>query len=400
MSVFDNLPINDLIMTAAISPRFTDIILNHYIIGKFRLHEKQQITLNGRNPFELMHFDKNGKNVILTNGSNATVFGLKIVGHILKHLNVEVTDFGSPDWLPIFESVDKYCSRATKEINIYGLNFQALAYWTYKFQHMPTTTIAIHQKIYNESIYLLFPLVENLSLLKLTVPLVQHLPHLAKCSIKFADDYKYPNICEFIRLNPQLRSFHTSMVNNNVSHVRFISEMLPNLESLSLTMQIKRLATDRETIHFKNVKEFSLRIYITIPLDSYRDAIGHIQFGQLETLKIKTLLPILAGDIIAMFSQNKNLNKIELDMRMTSEELLSVVETWPNLTEISLNLYYIDVFVALRAVSWDNLGLNKIHVFDRGNNIGADVLANVTQPGWQFIFNEFPLNSYSFVRLN
>lgn len=328
MNILDYLPVNDLIKVAPLSPHIADIILNRYIIGKFRLHEKAITASTG-----ILIGETTNEKVYVAHGLSETRLALKLFGHLFKHLRYEVERFGTPKWQKLFEYYDKYCPQATKEIDIYSVDENALANWAYSFDQSTT-----HISIRRNSIQLndFFPFMQHLTAHELSNSMVQHYPHLTNCAIiSFYDDHRNPNAFELIRLNPQLHHFHTTM-RSNVSYLKYVSEMLPDLESLSIKMDIDPRDTDPETVHFKNVKEFKLVAFTGYGIPRSWSVIGNIRFNQLDVLKFETLSIVYADEIVEMMAVNKGLKKFETNLRMTPESFSALLQTLPQLEEISI----------------------------------------------------------------
>lgn len=404
MSIFDYLRVGDLIRVAQINPRFANIVLNHYIIGKFRLHEKRGASSIGLAHFRLFYSGRKEERTDITRNAVETVSTLELFGHILKHLRYEVQDFALPDWQDMFEFVEKYCPQATKEITISSVaksdsNIAKLSNWRRSFDHR-TTQVTIRG--YNDIQIPLgdwFPFLEQLAVVKLTKASIQHYPHLTRFSIEYGGHNS--GICEFLHLNPQIQHFQAG-TSNNASYVRYLSETLPNLESLSLNINIHSPNDDRNVIHFKNVKEFSFEISVSRRLHSYFCVIGNLRFDQLEIIRIsaRATATALAVEIIRLIPQNTGLKIVEIDMPITSEQLLHLVQVLPNLKEISFNLDHSSMLAALQSILVDNHVVDKVTTQSLNNEVRLEDFVEITPDSWHLVENELPKDSFIFSRVN
>lgn len=128
-----------------------------------------------------------------------------------------------------------------------------------------------------------------------------------------------PDLFDFIRLNPQIRHFETTIF-QNYSYFRQISETFNNLETLEIENEemCECVNVANETIQFGGVKHFEL--ILDREIDGYSNLwqkIPSMQFGQLETLKVIALTPDdssaeLIDVICGIIAQNRMLQSIDL----------------------------------------------------------------------------------------
>lgn len=395
MIVFDYLPAHELIKISSLNPRFADIILNHYIIRQFRLNDDQVTSSIYVSNYRLSYPDGEYTRVHITNSLNETLQGLELFGRFFKHICYEMMDFEMPSWQKLFESVERNCVNARKSIHIRSvpktpkIDSSWDNNWTYSFDHT-TTQVTLVGHFYDQIILSkMFPFLQQLTVEKLRKSIIQHYPHLTNLSIIALDeDETNANIRELLRLNPQLRHFHTATYNDAI-FMTYLNEVLPNLESLSFKMNIEP-QIDHEIIHFNSVKDFSLEINSIRPMNSYRQVIGNITFSQLETLTLKTFGSItLVPELIRVFSQYTNLKKLDMNMLMTPDELLSFIQVMPILEEVSFSLSQNNMINVLAALLSDNQRLEKVHVYSRYSNWTVSKFAEITPAAWQFFTNKY-----------
>lgn len=358
MNIFDFLYDNDVIAIAEISPRFADIILKHYIIGTLRLHEKPIDLLLGAACPNLMYIDTTNQKAVLTQDPNKIISALKLFGHIFSHITFDVLAFGNSDTQKFVKHVDCYCKNATKRVIINSVDEKALANWTYSFDHTATEVIVrtdLEKPIQYKK---LFPFMQRLAAVNLLNQNIEHYPHLTNYSIQ--STLNHDNVQQFLRLNPQIQHLQIA-VRNNVSHVRYLAELLPFLESISLNVEIVSPNIDPAVIHFKTVKEFTLTISNIDETPVFRNVIGSVQFDQLEMFHLRVFYATSADDqIIEMISKNAGLKRFETNLRMTNETFNGFLQALPELKEISID-WVDEMSNSLETFFVQNHGLTKIN---------------------------------------
>lgn len=338
----NNLTVEELVKLAYDSPRYKNIILNQYLIKKFRLHEKKfelyKSDLLPPRPLWVLYsgYHDGYKNYIIK-GFNEILQMIGLFGHIFSHLHYKVFGFEDADWQQIFKFGEKYCSKATKKITVSADEIEAATNLSHVFDSTMTKIDIFNADSDRIPLNELFPYMEELKLLSANSPKVigQHFPHLKKCSIEtiFHDNH---NEQEFIRLNPQLRGYHT-LIYNNASYVRYLNEMLPNLQILSLKVLVNSdNIADLEYTRFKNVKEFTLDLSISMERVRLRPIIGNITFEQLKTFNLQNSRGVYNNELHQMIIENDNLSKVFIDMRITQEQIFQIIEALPKLEELSL----------------------------------------------------------------
>lgn len=339
MDILDFLPSEDLIKIAAMNPRFVDIIIDRYIIAEFRFHERLITIYFAKNQIFSFHEHSNGKRDFLSRNTSDTLLVLEIFGHSLMHLRYELNDLKDQITETVFEYAAKYSPQATKEIEIAYIGREKLANWSYAFDNT-TTQVKISQFSYNEiRLNDLFPFMESLIVNELKETITRHYPHLRNCSIRSNNDDKNKNVHEFIRLNPQLRYFHTS-TKSDAKYMKLIRDNLVNLESLSIQIDIYSNRINSELVRFGGVKEFTLDVS-TSENTPFETVIRNIQFDQLEVLKLNIYYIAFAhSSLIEIIGMNKGLKKFETNLLMRHESFVGLLEALPQLQEIKINCDY------------------------------------------------------------
>lgn len=368
------------------------------MIGKFRLHEKRISFYIGEKDFKLRYADSYEPRIYIANGLNETLTAMQLFGRSFKRIHYDVAVFGTPSSLDIFEYGDKYCSQATKEITIRRINGKALAKRSFTFDNT-TAQIAIHGHIIDSfPLNEYFPFMQQLTVSNLVESIVHHYPHLTKCRIQspFQNlDHANPNVYELIRLNPQMRELSTRM-ENSASYLKYLSDMLPHLETLSIILNTNGgIDLAHEIMHFKSIKEFSLYILSSFGEPELRPIIGNIQFDQLEVFKLEATWPVFAdNELIQLIAANRGLKKIQTNLQMTIGTFNSLVEVLPELNEISIR-WHDEMIESLAAFFMGNGKINRINFHDC-YQIHVDDLQGDIPPNWEIV--EIPLDTISVIR--
>lgn len=389
MCILDYLDFDDLIAVAKLSPRLSNIILDHYLLAKFRLHEKNIIYLKER----LFYNDRYGISTYLADDWDETLTILELFGHAFKHVCFKVPSQTNPRTLVVFEYADKYFPQAIKKIEIIRVDAKALAKWTHTV-NCNITEVEIGGHVIDPiPLNDLFPLMQKLEVLNIHSSMIQFYPHLTNCRASIG----HLNTFELIRLNPQLRQFRTVKC-YNVSEVRYLSEISPNLESLDVYLYIDPHNIDSDVAHFRNVKEFSLTALNEKEEDEipeFWNVIGNIQFDRLEVLKLEAVIPNADNRLIEMIAANRNLKKFETNVGMTPETFNSLLQSLPELKEVSIKLNarmrnLLEGFLVI-----GNHGLRRINL-DACNGLRVEDFGGNTTLNWQIV--KMSQYRFSFIR--
>lgn len=380
MNIFDYLLLSDLIAVAQMNPRFADIIQNRYLISKYRFHERE---INGftRIAHSSLHYiDKRYYYHYITKSLDETLFVLKQFGHIFKQLRHKVDDFGGPDSQKILEYSDKFCPQAAKMIKICSVDYEPLANWTYSFDETTTHIIIEVYFDYFVPLNVLYPRMKQLTVNNLSASMVQHYPNLTSFSIisRFND----PHVPGFVRLNPQLSYFH-AIVSHNASNVEYLNEMLPNMKSLGIRLEVRTPNFNSKIVRFRNVKEFRLDASVCTTVPEYWNAIDNIQFDQLEVLKlaISTYSP---ERIVEIIIKNRGLKKVEVDFQITEALLLELVGALPQLEELTVR-FYDGILNSLRTIL-GNYGINTLNIVScYSQRMSSEDFLDFIPTNWQVV---------------
>lgn len=341
MLIFDKLGLTDLIKVAALSPRYHQLILDHYITSKFRLHE-YQIEISVQGSVWMEHKIDPVIRTEIAHKYDDVLAAIKTVGHIFKYLGIEIFPTGFKHVEGIQSYVNKYCTNTVQKIQVYNSCINDRGYPLQKMSFPNATDVVIGD---ND----LFP-IEPFRL-DIAFPQMQKLEIVCKI-----DHYHYPHLKEVIigvgasnlpdlfHLNPQVRRIE--MVANNIAtYLSNLSE-LPNLESLS----IKFLSTDGNSIsmpsiaRFRHMKEFSLDVQ---SYDSSHDSglpepiLSSIQFDRLQSFSVCTRYQHNLDYLIQMMAKNTELHRVTINFDFSFEHLSKLITELRRLKEVHV-IWYTD----------------------------------------------------------
>lgn len=242
---------------------------------------------------------------------------------------------------------------------------------------------------------------QELTMKNLTQSFVQHYPHLTNFTLGsfVKDNDRNPHVHAFVRLNPQLRSFHTTM-RKNASYIAFLNDMLPNLESLGIEIFLSNDVVPIESgTRFKNVKEFTLKLRF---FGEHYRAIGNISFDRLETFILDDAFfsTGVKEDVIELILNNRNLRAFKASQCLTNEQTLRLVNALPELEEISLDWASKKPVLLTSIFNAKHPKLNRIDVSYFYDSAGIDWLTNIIPPAWQVEVNEGIGTSFSLISKN
>lgn len=110
---------------AELSPRYKELILEHYIIAKYQLHQKEiKIILEKDNHLAVAGFANKQTRIFPI---------IQMFGKSFTRLKIEIHSNGVSHAEKLSQYINQYCSNADQEINLY-LDFNND--WTFKFNNV------------------------------------------------------------------------------------------------------------------------------------------------------------------------------------------------------------------------------------------------------------------------
>lgn len=405
MDIFDMLELPDLAKIVPLSPRFHDLIMNHYIKSKYRLHKREIIIIEYESGFFRMFYKDDGNSLsLITRQYDEMLIVLQTFGHILGYLDIKISSYLEG----IQSVVNEHCSNAAQTITITahsGGNSEKMM-----LSFLNATTIIVDRYVHlpNGSFRLdiAFPQMQKL-VINGQVDLQQHYPHLTEVYFELGMDAQYLDPSElfpFIRLNPQLRVVKTPAF-DSVAYLELLSG-LPNLENLYLELVPQTAYTVRASpmARFRHVKNF------TLDVDAYMasselagELLASIQFDQLESFSAYTRHFGRRDFLIDLMVKNTALRNVTMKSIFTVEQLTRLIEALPQLSEINLVWQLESLESTLNAflehVVRSNHSVQIVIVhFVRSLDITYDQLVEVVPLGWD-VYKPEPMGGLQLLRL-
>lgn len=330
LSIFDRISLRDLVKMASLNPRFQQLIVRHYFIGKYRLH-KDGVSLSAGHDISMRYLSKKHNfDTILAQGYDETLYVLRHFGYIFNYLEVNVYEYGYAFTAQMSDLVNKYCANANQEIGVQRAFGQ---------ENMTISLVNVtNVKIYHNSgtaqqdtfrLDLAFPHMTSLEISR-RMDLDYHYSHLTEFTLH-ASDY-HPNIdhfFKFLQFNPQLRKIHLPYFYND-TFVALTNELLPNLEAFSLEVLNQKYggANATEITRFIHVKTFTIDLIILgaeFWTRELRQMLVSIQFDRLQSFSVATCYGDSINFLIDWIVGNTELDTVSFVGREMSFQQLSAL---------------------------------------------------------------------------
>lgn len=333
------------------NPRFHELILKHFIIGKFNLNESEIIvTFHDEDvDFKFTHISiKNGP--MFANGYNETLFTVQQFGHVFSQMKIAFQSGSLQSAAEISQYINKYCSAAIQSITLYrGAVDSYFDDVEYSFGN--ATEVYLRHN-YNSQSFIdivrldrIFPQMQKLNIdyFNELQYIANHYPHLTEFYLRPpSDKVDFEKLHQFFMLNPQLSNLSTPLY-KNFTHLSNINANLPNLQTLSLeTLNLRSYISPFDTneiIYFDNVKHLLLKLttYDEGWIVGLRAKLSLLQFKVLKTFTVTTNVLNSVEHIIALIVRNKELNNLSMEkFELTYKQLRELFEALPQLEEITI----------------------------------------------------------------
>lgn len=387
-------------------PHLQQIILENYIVGKFRLNESLiDIDLTRRVPNILHGTDYIG------DGVDDTLSVLEQFGSVFTQINIDVDLPGCKEETvkKIAVAVNKYCSKASQKVSLtvryayYNILFQfphaTEVEFAYDYNDMDSPEIEDELEL-NQ----IFPSMQKLRVLTVRdTPLNQHFSNLLHFElVGLHRDNANDNLHTFFKANPQLRSVSAPML-CNFPYLNEVNVMLPELESLGIEYTETLYVPATGVVHFKNVKEFALnlgKLEGDITSDEYsglRMSISTaLKFGDLDSFKLTSfkLTSYVESQeakefLLNLITQHEQLTKLAFQsFDLSNAELMELMEQLPKLKALQVSCIESDtVAEIIRFLKVEN-NLNTLAIYDRTSGY-RKFKASIDSTGyWQLLAPE------------
>lgn len=315
MGVFDWLHVSDLVKLAASNARFQQLIEDHYITAKYRLENREILIILAKTVTIKYKNEKNFWSPIVHKHDEVQLL-LQNYGHICSHLRVEIQSAGYKYVEEIQFLVNRHCSKAFQEIMLRRDDCSAAENVNISFLNAV-------------DVFLLHTEFEPVDPIR-DIDLTNHYPHLTE--IVFPAKYGYSDgidLSGFMRLNPQLQRIE-SPIFDDVAYLKSLSELLSNLESLSLGVLTSRYTISSFPLaRFENVKKLSLNPYLQGDLrfwsDKFQQLLESLQFDHLESFSVVFDESGPLDFLIEMIVQNAQLQHLLIHSELTFEQFSRLI---------------------------------------------------------------------------
>lgn len=347
--IFDRLDLVELVNMASITPQYASIAASVFR----QKYSDHQLAIRCNKPEMLYQKIPYG----ISDGS-INIYDLKLYQNILKYFGNNLRKINISNGLVLENDLEianrltnEYCSKTVRELNLNFLSKNELHQYTTPFSGVEKLICTISSDINGTwTLNQLFPNLQQLEVLltsDMNISFIDNqLPHLKQLKLGIsADSFERKQQIEgMIRKNPQIRSIE--IIGLNIGLVKVISEVIPNIENLTIpNVGIHNM----NSIQFGSVKNFAL-------YSNDFSSLEKLSFPHLETLKI--FPPFHSENLIAFFKRHQHLKRLHLMLcpqtsRVNLEELTADL---PNLVELVVQNHDISSQTIIRFIeSHDNL---------------------------------------------
>lgn len=345
LEIFDKLDFFDLVKLSTLGPRFHQIIVDHYIIAEYRLHEKKLYIKIGYTVSTHV-YPNDDSNSLYTEKEEEVLAVLQYFGNVFNSIKLEIFALGYKYVEEIQYALNKYCFKTTQEITLHrrlprvddlNVNFSFLHAADVNIEHFP------FEPIEPMRLDISFPRMRKL-IIDREVDLIHHYPHLTEfISSIFGWSLNLPGFYDFMRLNPQIRSIDITIY-NDAMFLTSLSELLPNLETLSLgLLSANDYNFDFSSIaRFKHVKKFNLNVDLHMrPYNSWTDRlhqiIDSIEFDSLHSFSVQSLNPESFDYLIGLIARNSELKNVSINSELSFEQLCRLITPHSKIIELTID---------------------------------------------------------------
>lgn len=286
--------LNDLFNVATLNSRFNDLIVHHYLIGVKRWHEEKfaiffyDNSIHETSIYQLI----DGKWKFITYEYEQTLKVLRHFGHVFRTIKVYFDNFGDAEYREIAQYINEYCTEASIYFSI--KNSIQITNWDISFENVHSVDLNDLPSLAQFDLLKFFPNIQQITIENVRdLPLIdQHFPTLTHFTLRTTYDWAdEPALSEFIRLNPQLRKFGTTLF-EDFSYLEYVHKMLPNLNELSIENNImyRINSPPKPTLRFANVTKFSFAFgHLFKTGDDILNYVPSIEFDALQSITVNMM---------------------------------------------------------------------------------------------------------------
>lgn len=320
-------------MMAELNEHSYNIILEHYMLGEYRIHERA-IRLKGLE----REFDEPSD--LIVDGHTNTLNFLRVFGHHIKNLIIirHPQSDHSDESIEIVHQIVKYCSKTITTFTIANSDQFFLGDSEYNFAKVVRLRVISNpfaearQITVNFQLDRIYPILEGLDVspnARRTPTLVRSYPRLKNLTV----DALLEDGESLLQLNRQLRNLHIKGEFPRHEQLVRISQHLPYLQTITLSSSenFLNLLEQKHIIHFENVEHFIFNevveeksVYNRFP----------ITFDHLKTLKINSR-QVVPG-LIKLIEQNDRIKLLSMPWTVNFSQIVDVISHFAELEEIEL----------------------------------------------------------------
>lgn len=370
MEIFDSLDFGDLANMATLSPRYQQIIIDHYIIPKYALN-RPIIHIFISKKMENTHVfylptDELRNSIKLTTGHNEMLSTLKAFCHLFAKVSI-VTDYFLPTGQKLIHSVahalNNHCLNVPQTVSM-SIHMTDKRQMDFVFEHATRVELGAPERYNASEIARMFPRTEALTL-RIDKPycLDFNFPHLKYFELSEMH-YGQFDLKSFGARNPQITGIKMGFP-WEPKHLHEINEIFPNLHDLNVELRKRKedslvdkfsnffgslIGSSVKEIYFANVRSVTLVLtylqyrkirgeehFDIIHNEWIRDNLTMIRFNQLESFKLITRSRAFVDEQIDLITRNKDLIAVEFSsIILTYAQMRRLVDALPRLKSVTL----------------------------------------------------------------
>lgn len=353
MSILDYVDFSSLINLSSTSDRLLFLIAKHYMIPRYRIHERETIIAKG------VSYEVSAEDIMLGKEDAVHQF-LRSFGKYLSEISLHGDNFDAQQIQQISQYIARYCAKSLESITLLSTNAYLLRDTDQIFANVAKVYIHQDQPWKNVQIARIYP-----SMKRLTINGAQ----LKQMLEDRAD----------IKSLTNLQSIEVKDV-NSTDVMDYINQNQPNLEALSISIYSHFFhSSNKKSILFKCVKHF------TIKTSDLANTVAQppVQFEQLESLTIDSRAP--NAMVMDILKRSTTLKALHLPYMSGSDamfrRIFAIVKEFPQFSEIS---FYWDGFVRapiLLGYLNEISGLRRITISSVAEN--QELLISAIPEEWQ-----------------
>lgn len=343
LDIFDIFTLGDLISVADMSSRFRELIIKHYAVNRYRIHEK--IIEVGEKLHRINSKEKidDGPVIMRILDPHIALAFLRNFGSIITRIHIREPGIQLEKiWTRRINTyINEYCSESLTDLHMHTV-IDTIDEWRKPFKRLSKLSLQEEPLNYDKIANLneILPSLQYLDMehskftsLKL---FEHHFPHLENIAFHvFAKHQQNITLYEkFFQLNPQIRSIEVIGI-NNINLFRLLSEQLTNIENFVFLVDfvnfVKTIGASDGIIHFKSVKKCKIFDFYLSSQNPFP-----VMFDNLEELEVRNLLQ--NENTIQFITQHRNLKVLKLSSgTFTLDQWMLMLTNFPNLEEIHKN---------------------------------------------------------------